>query len=96
MATTTLAELLKYRQGLARTEYEKFKDVYTSYGETPEDVSDDIHGALFHMESGAWHKSKSCQADIQLFLAGELLAKRSYAAANSMLMGLPAWYYDEE
>ena len=42
MATTTLAELLKYRQGLARTEYEKFKDVYTSYGETPEDVSDDI------------------------------------------------------
>lgn len=88
--------LLRERQEAAIKLYQDKKNNYTTYWNTPEDVSDDIHGALFSVENNVWYKQKSLPFSIQLFIAWELLERKMYAAANGMLLWLPAGEFDDE
>ena len=83
----TLA-FLREQQTLARAEYEAHKGTFNSDKGT-EDTSDDVYGALYHKANNVWRWPKTLKAngvDLVLFLAGELLARGSYAAANGMLL----------
>lgn len=58
--------------------YNSLKDTFSTDGDTPDDTSDDVHGALYHRQNKVWRAGKTLRdnhINIYMFLAGMYFEK---------------------